>query len=266
MQQLMPCPCCLKVMEQKTKNYYSGTSGLILPVPNKLHYPEQFKNRSRLCYYSSLMNTIEINSSFYKIPMFRTVEKWACEVGNDFRFSFKLFKKITHGPQLGFDANELSRFMHAISAVGEKSGCLLVQFPPSIRIGNVPQLTRLIRCLLKNDARGEWKIALEFRHPSLYVEEVMEILEKYGLGMVIHDKTMGAGPLRGPENNFRYLRFHGPGGDYRGSYTEYFLSEYADYIAEWLTEGKEVFVYFNNTMGDASGNLKMLCGLVADRV
>jgi len=194
--------------------------------------------------------------------MASTVKKWAGEVSHDFRFTFKLFKGITHGPQLSFDPHELSRFIAVISEVADKRGCLLVQFPPSVRIGNFTQLSHLMFALRENDPEHKWKIALEFRHASLYVDEIMELLECYGLAMVIHDKGMGVGPSNGPDTDFRYLRFHGPGGNYRGSYSEDVLLEYAGYIAEWLSEGREVFVYFNNTMGEAYGNLKMLKAMV----
>jgi len=253
-------------MEQEIKGYYSGTSGLILPVPNKLHYPEEFRDSSRLCYYGSLMGSIEINSSFYKIPMAATVKKWAGEVPEGFRFTFKLFKGITHNPQLAFDPHDLWSFMDVVSAAGKKKGCLLVQFPPSLRIGNFAQLSRLMASLRDYDKEGKWRIAMEFRHPSLYVDEVMEILDRYNLGMVIHDKGMGAGPAAGPDTDFRYLRFHGPGGNYRGSYAEDVLSEYAGYIADWLSEGKKIYVYFNNTMGDAYGNLTTLRRMVGEMV
>ncbi|MGM9478099.1 DUF72 domain-containing protein [Pedobacter sp. GSP4] len=254
------------LMEKQIKGYYSGTSGLILPVPNKLHYPEEFRGKSRLCYYSSLMDSIEINSSFYKIPMSATVKKWAAEVPEGFRFTFKLFKGITHGAQLGYNADELHRFMDVVSAAGEKRGCLLVQFPPSVRIGQFSQLSRLMSDLRENDLEGKWKIALEFRHPSLYVDEVMERLDEYSLGMVVHDKGMGAGPVQRSDTDFRYLRFHGPGGNYRGSYSEDVLCEYAEYIRDWLSEGKKVYVYFNNTMGNAYGNLQTLRRLVGEMV
>src|SRR5690554_3131640 len=117
-------------------NYYSGTSGLLLPVPNKSHYPKEFQDKSRLCYYFSLMNSIEINSSFYKIPLSATVDKWAGEVPEEFRFTFKLFKEITHNKDLAFDPNTLAKFFEIIAAVGNKKGCVLVQFPPSVRIGH----------------------------------------------------------------------------------------------------------------------------------
>ena len=249
-------------MERQITGYYSGTSGLILPVPNKLYYPEAFRERSRLCYYGSLMNSIEINSSFYKIPMSSTLKKWADQVPDDFRFTFKLFKGITHGPQLGFDPDEISRFMSVISSVEEKRGCILVQFPPSVRVANFGQLSAIMSSLRERDSKHKWNIALEFRHASVYNNEIMELLEYYQLGLVIHDKGMGTGPAAGPDTGFRYLRFHGPGGNYRGSYTESILQEYAGYIAEWLSEGKTVFVYFNNTMGNAYRNQQTLKRLV----
>jgi uncharacterized protein YecE (DUF72 family) len=251
-------------MKIEFQNYYFGTSGLTLPVPNKLYYPEEFKDRSRLCYYASLMNTIEINSSFYKIPQIATMKKWAADVPDDFKFTFKLFKVITHNKDLAFDQNVVSRFIHTISHVGDKKGCLLVQFPPSIRIGHFSQLRNLMNVLRSEDPEMQWKIAFEFRHPSLYVDEVYELLETYQLGMVIHDKSPANSPITDSDLDFIYLRFHGPSGNYRGSYPDDILYEYASYITEWLREDKKVFVYFNNTMGEAYANLNTLRQIIRD--
>ena len=245
-------------MDASFKNYYSGTSGLLLPVPNKLHYPEAFQDKSRLCYYASLMNTIEINSSFYKIPLSSTVTKWAADVPDHFRFTFKLFKEITHNKDLAFDEERVARFFEVIGHVKDKKACLLVQFPPSIRIAHFTRLRYLMSVLRENDPDMEWNIALEFRHPSLYVGEIDELLAEYKLGMVIHDKSPANSPLKASAPNFIYLRFHGPGGNYRGSYQDDVLYEYAGYISEWLAEGKKVFTYFNNTMGTAHANLNTL--------
>ncbi|RZL48382.1 MAG: DUF72 domain-containing protein [Pedobacter sp.] len=245
------------------ENYYSGTSGLLLPVPNKSHYPAEFQEKSRLCYYASLMNTIEINSSFYKIPQAATLKKWASDVPSEFCFTFKLFKDITHQKDLLFDAALVEKFMHVISHVGHKKACLLVQFPPSVRIGHLGQLRNLMTVLKMNDPLHTWRIAFEFRHVSLYVDEVYELLESYQIGMVIHDKTPAQSPLLDLHSDFVYLRFHGPGGNYRGSYADDVLYEYASYVSDWLEEGKKVFVYFNNTMGEAHANLNLLRQLVS---
>ncbi|WP_316850606.1 DUF72 domain-containing protein [Pedobacter agri] len=243
-------------------NYYTGTSGLLLPVPNKAFYPEEYQNRSRLCYYGSLVNSIEINSSFYKIPQPSTVKKWRAEVPENFRFTFKLFKGITHHPGLAFDPKEIARFFEVINEAADKKGCLLVQFPPSVRMTHFPQIQQLMAELRRCDPLEEWKIALEFRHASLYVGEISELLAEFKMASVIHDKRNAASPMQMDEAPFVYLRFHGPGGNYKGSYTEALLAEYASYIKDWMDEGKTVFSYFNNTMGDAHANLKTLNEMV----
>lgn len=248
--------------ENIVSGYYSGTSGLLLPVRNKLFYPEEFKDKSRLYFYSSLMNSIEINSSFYKIPMSSTVGKWADDVSKDFRFTFKLFREITHNKGLAFDPSIVKKFMEVISFIGDKKGCLLVQFPASVRIGNIKQLMALMDCLRENDPDQQWNITLEFRHISLYDDVIYKALEKYKMGLVMQDKPPAATPMLDSHLPFVYLRFHGPGGSYNGSYEEDVLAEYATYIKDWIAEGKTVYSYFNNTMGNAIKNLFTLRDMV----
>ncbi|MFA6151107.1 MAG: DUF72 domain-containing protein [Chitinophagaceae bacterium] len=67
-------------MRGKTKgNFYCGTSNIVLPVPNKAFYPEEYREKSRLNYYASIFNSLKVNSSFYKIPMTKTVAKWTAD-------------------------------------------------------------------------------------------------------------------------------------------------------------------------------------------
>lgn len=248
--------------EQTNVNFYSGTSGVVLPVPNKLSFPPEFQDKSRLAYYASLFNSVEINSSFYRIPMPATVAKWAESVPEDFRFTFKLWKGITHNKGLDFKVEDVNRFMQVIANVGSKKGCLLVQFPPSLKIASSCQLEKLMLAIQDADAEQSWKIVFEFRDKSWYREETYELAKRYNIGIALHDKSPSASPLLEPATTFVYLRFHGPGGNYKGSYEENFLYEYAQYIKEWQSEGKSVYVYFNNTMGDAVKNLKALNNFV----
>lgn len=97
--------------------------------------------------------------------------------------------------------------MLAVSGVGERKGCLLIQLLPTMTSREMGQLERLI--LRVQAARSA-------------------------------------------------LRFHGPDGNYRGTYTDDFLYENAGYIRDWISEGKQVYVYFNNTMGEAVSNLQSL--------
>lgn len=229
---------------------YSGMSGLKLPLP-KYQFPPGFENASRLTYYSSLFNSIEVNSSFYKIPTAVTVAKWAQSVVKDFKFTYKLWRGVTHVKGLLFRSDDVLSFMKNISGAGKKAGALLIQLPPSTSISSIQQLERLIETITSLDDGRVWPLAIEFRHKSWYDDTTYSLLEKYGAALVIHDKPNSVTPFMEYESPFIYLRFHGPTGDYKGSYSEDVLSEYAQYVVDWLSEGKEVYVYFNNTAGDA---------------
>ena len=244
--------------------YYSGTSGLLLPVPNKEFYPAEFKSKSRLRYYSSLFNSIEINSSFYKVPLATTIARWAEDTFEDFCFTFKLSREITHGKGMAFQSAEVAHFMERIAAVGNKKACLLLQFPASIRFVHLGELLKLLDLIRQADPQQSWKVAVEFRHQSWYQQNTYGLLEDYRMGLVLHDKLQEGGYLLDSSCDFVYVRFHGPGGDYRGSYQDDFLCEYASYIRNWIAEGKQVFTYFNNTMGSAIENLRSLRAYVKE--
>ncbi|MGZ3829306.1 MAG: DUF72 domain-containing protein [Mucilaginibacter sp.] len=246
--------------------YYSGTSGLVLPVANKLQYPRAFTDKPRLTYYASLFNSIEVNSTFYKIPKSATVLRWAEEVPGHFRFTFKLWRGITHVKQLNYSPTDLTQFMEVINEAGIKKGCLLVQFPPGLTIEFKRQLYRLINQIRELDSGHTWLVALEFRHPSWYNYEVWQFIRQNNMGIVIQDIPKSATPFEYADAPFVYLRFHGPDGKYRGSYANEILNEYAGYIHQWLLSGKKVFVYFNNTIGDAVKNLATLNSLVNENL
>ncbi|HVW98885.1 MAG TPA: DUF72 domain-containing protein, partial [Candidatus Babeliaceae bacterium] len=112
------------------------------------------------------------------------------------------------------------------------------------------------------DPDNGWQAAVEFRHASWYQDKTYYLLDRYQMGMVIHDMPASATPLMETEVDFIYLRFHGPGGRYNGSYSDDFLQEYAGYVQDWLADGKTVYAYFNNTMGAAVQNLAVLNSMV----
>ncbi|RYD93901.1 MAG: DUF72 domain-containing protein [Sphingobacteriales bacterium] len=242
-------------MSKMPANYYSGTSNIVLPVPNKQLFPEAFRDKSRLNYYASLFNSLEVNSSFYKVPMPSTVAKWADDVSAGFRFTYKLWRDITHQKGLEFKPEDIDRFMQVISNAGDKKGSLLVQFPPGVQVNSIHKLEQLLNIIRINDPLSQWHTAVEFRHKSWHKDNVYELLENYNIGIVSHDLPASATPMIEPITDFVYLRFHGPEGGYRGSYSDDYLYEYAGYINDWLHDGKTVYAYFNNTMGDALQNL-----------
>jgi uncharacterized protein YecE (DUF72 family) len=240
-----------------------GASGLVLPVPNKQAFPEAFRAGSRLTYYASLFNSIEVNSSFYKIPMPLTFSKWAGEVPADFRFTVKLWRGITHVPGLRFLPVEVNRFLHAAHQLGPKKGCLLIQLPPGLKATNAGQLEWLLEKIVLADPERSWKIAVEFRNRSWYTPAVEALLNRYYAARVLHDMPDSAMTTLSGDMPFVYLRFHGPAGDYKGGYSDAVLGSWAMRIGQWLAAGKDVYVYFNNTIGDALVNLTALREMVA---
>ncbi|MDQ3016585.1 MAG: DUF72 domain-containing protein [Bacteroidota bacterium] len=248
-----------------TGSYHSGLSGLVLPIP-KYRFPPGFEDASRLQYYASIMNSIEINSSFYKVPQATTVGKWADAVGPDFTFTFKLWKQITHCNGLHFEKADVEIFYRSIAAVGEKKGCLLIQFPPKLGIDSFSQFKVLLESIKEIDPTGMWPLAVEFRHRSWYDDSVYHLLDQYTATLVIQDIPKSATPMIDLESYTIYLRFHGPTGNYGESYSTEVLEEHAEYVLDWMSEGKKVFTYFNNTSGNAFENLQTFNAFIKQRL
>jgi uncharacterized protein YecE (DUF72 family) len=289
--------------------FRGGTSGLVLAEPNKSAFPEAFRGKTRLSYYSSLFNSIEINSSFYKLPMPATFAKWASEVGDGFRFTVKLGRDITHAKGFDFRMEDIDKFMRAAVNIGSKKGCLLIQLPPSITDSHADALEGMLHRIAgpgggwgaegaavagwagagwagalrpggesgaggpagsaagwsgtgRVDAGRYWKIAVEFRHPSWYRGGIYTMLDQYQASVVLQDMPSSATRTLNKKAPFVYLRYHGQEGDYKGSYPDNFLQREAKDIAHWLGQGKDVYAYFNNTIGDAVANLITLRKMV----
>jgi uncharacterized protein YecE (DUF72 family) len=260
---IWPLVCNSGFMTKAGRTYFfCGTSGLVLPVPNKAAFPEAYRSGTRLTYYSSLFNSIEINSSFYKIPQRATMERWAEEVTETFRFTVKLWRGITHERDLSFDPKALSTFMQATGGLGRKKGCLLVQLPPGLRVEKANKLQELLEAIANADPSRTWNLAVECRHRSWYAEETRELLRRHGAALVLQDMPTSSSWAEFGGGNFVYLRYHGPAGDYKGGYEDGRLSQDAANIQRWLAEKKAVYAYFNNTIGDALIDLKRLRELV----
>jgi uncharacterized protein YecE (DUF72 family) len=249
--------------------FYSGTSNIELIEKNKLAFPPEHRGKSRLAYYATLFNSVEINNSFYRLPRPATLERWAKEVPAGFRFSLKLWRDITHSQGLAFLPEQVDKFMQIADHIGERKGGLLVQLPAGTRIGSSGNilLDRLDDLLARVQARNEgggWQVAVEFRHPGWYIGPVYSMLAARHATLVWHDRPPRDDEGRQWHGSFIYLRFHGPGGgEYTGSYPDEFLSQQASRIRSFLDEGRNVYAYFNNTIaGDAPHNLRTLNKMV----
>ena len=242
--------------QMKSPNFFCGTSGLVLPVPNKQAFPPEYRAGTRLTYYASIFNSLEVNSSFYKIPQPKTLARWTEEVSPGFRFTVKLWRGITHQPLLDFKIDDVERFMLAARALKPNKGCLLIQLPPGAKADQAPQLELLLDTI-RQYAEG-WKIAVEFRDRSWYVDATDALLERFHAARVLQDMPASAIWRETTIASFVYLRYHGPQGDYRGGYSQERLKQDVASIKKWLSEGKEVYVYFNNTIGNALPDARYL--------
>jgi uncharacterized protein YecE (DUF72 family) len=140
-----------------------GTSNVHLPG-NKQTFPPEFQLTSRLRYYSSIFNTVEVNSCFYKTPLPSTYVKWALDVPDDFQFTLKLSKAVTHAKDLEGDLSCMDQFIHSAAGTGMKKGCILIQFPGKISLDHFSKVEEILVELDRLDENREWKKAVEFRN------------------------------------------------------------------------------------------------------
>jgi uncharacterized protein YecE (DUF72 family) len=239
---------------KKTGSFFIGTSNIALPIAKK-DFPPPFNDKSRLHYYSKIFNSIEINSSFYKLPKAKTLERWSEEVTGDFTFTLKLWKEITHAKELACETGNITRFFEAAASVRNK-GCLLLQFPGKITLDYFSRIREILTDI-ESENNG-WRLAIEFRHPGWHSGEAYELANEFGAGIVLHDQRKSKNFELLQDAPFYYFRYHGPQGDYRGSYAENFLTQQGEIISDLLQHGKDVYSYFNNTMGSAHENALML--------
>ena len=240
--------------------YYSGTSGLLLNI-SKADFPVEFKQSSRLAYYASLFNSVEINSSFYKLPMSKTVRNWSESVGADFRLTLKVPKLISHRNAFDFDQKDVDEFLHLLPHLDGKLGCILLQFPPSVSSDKIHQLRKFLELVSQFDRAI--RVAIEFRNPSWYATETYNLAQEFNATIVVHDYNGTQINSNTSLYNFAYIRLHGNEPRYRGNYSDNELQSIAVIIKNYQHDKKEVFVYFNNTMGSAFINLQTLNKMVS---
>ena len=207
----------------------------------KVFYPETIPRAKWFEYYCEHFNTYEMNGTFYKSPTVKTMENWYDKAPEDFLFSVKAPKEITHNRKF-IDCKELIDEFYSICKKGLKNklGCILFQFPPSYQYSN-EKLQEIIKQL-----NPEFNNVIEFRHISWWIPEVWNELSKNNITFcsVSHPNLPDNIIVESP---IIYVRLHGK--------TNMFYSSYSDEELEDLNNSvsnhkeKNVFIYFNNTAG-----------------
>jgi uncharacterized protein YecE (DUF72 family) len=213
-----------------------GTSGWVYPHWRRIFYPEGVPARLWLAYYSTIFATVELNNTFYMLPPHDAVERWREDTPEGFVFACKGSRFLTHMKRLTDHETGLDRYFDRVDRLGIKQGPILWQLPPQM---SRPDPGRL-DAFLAAQPEGTRQV-FEFRHAGWYVPEVLAVLDKHGCALCEHDLVDEAIPR--PTGSFRYLRFHGKTGKYRGRYGAERLRRVARELRDW---GGEAYVYFNN--------------------
>jgi uncharacterized protein YecE (DUF72 family) len=216
-----------------------GTSGWSYKHWIGNFYPTDVKAKDHFAYFRQFFNTVELNNPFYHLPPKQTFVNWKNVVPDDFVYAVKASRYITHMKKLKEPAESLANFLENVVGLEEKLGVILFQLPPGWQL-NLERLREFLEKLPPGH-----RYTFEFRNHTWYVPEVYSLLKHYNCAFCIYELEGHVSPLE-VTANFVYVRLHGPGGKYQGSYWEEALQWWAGRCKEWSTEGKDVFVYFDN--------------------
>ncbi|MFH1856590.1 MAG: DUF72 domain-containing protein, partial [Candidatus Omnitrophota bacterium] len=226
-----------------TNKIHIGTSGWSYDHWRGAFYPDDLARVKWFDYYCEHFKTVEINNSFYHLPSIETFKNWREEAPEDFIFSVKASRFITHMKKLKDPKKSLEKFLTHSANLKEKLGPILFQLPPHWKL-NLERLENFIKHLPR-----DLKAVFEFRENSWFCKDVYDLLSEAGYGFCVHDmqdincpRVITASPV--------YIRFHGTAYVYGGKYTRTQLKDWAGFIKK-CAKNSEVYVYFNN---DAHGS------------
>lgn len=207
-------------------------------------YPAGLTTRGWFRHYTTLFDTVELNTTFYRLPSPEAVESWAAQAPPGFLYALKLGQFGSHRMKLRDAASWLPNHLDRARRLGPSLGPTLVQLPPRWR-RNTERLDEFLTEATRLAPDLRW--AVELREPSWVHDDTFEILRRHGAALCIHDMLADHPFLL--TTDWTYVRFHGPDArnrKYWGRYTGHRLRRPAAQLAGWLSEGRDVYAYFNN--------------------
>jgi uncharacterized protein YecE (DUF72 family) len=235
---------------------FIGTAGWSIPRDIAERFPSEGSGLER---YAARFAVAEINSSFHRPHRISTWERWRDSVPDQFRFSVKIPKQITHVRRLADCRNELEQFIGEAQTLGEKLAVLLVQLPPSLAFDAVVagsffrELTDLTSA----------SIACEPRHLSWFSNEAEQLLDELRVSRVAADPALCEAAARpGGWRGLSYWRLHGSPVIYRSSYGER-VQTYAEQMRDEAVG--DAWCIFDNTASSAgAGDALALAALLGE--
>ena len=203
-------------------------------------YPARMPARRWLEHYAQLFDTVEVNNTFYRLARPSAVAVWLEQTPPGFLFAVKASQFLTHMKRLVDIDQGIQRFYDGIAplAASPKLGPVLWQLPERMR-ADVGLLAAAL------DALPPGRHCFEFRHPSWFSDEVLELLRWHRVALVIAHHPERPWQPHVLTTDWTYLRFHYGARGRRGNYSETELREWAERVLA-LAERAEVLAYFNN--------------------
>ncbi|MBZ2207545.1 DUF72 domain-containing protein [Massilia soli] len=231
--------------ENRTGICRIGCAGWTIPRGAAAAFPGEGSHLER---YARVFGGVEINSSFYRPHRPQTYARWADSVPDDFRFSVKLPRTISHDAGLRDIAVPLAQFASEVSALGGKLGCLLLQLPPKLAFDAGVAADFFDRAA----AMFGCMIACEARHPGWFAPEATALLAARNITRGIADPAKGQPGAHEPTSADIYVRLHGSPRIYYSSYSDDYLDELGRNMAGHAKAGRDVWCIFDNTASGAS--------------
>ena len=222
-----------------------GCSGWLYRDWRGAFYPQDLPVKRWFAHYVQGFATVEINASFYHLPLAETFAGWSRQAPAGFRYAVKANRFITQARKLKDCEEPVAEMLSRIRRLGSAAGPVLYQLPPRFRL-NLERLESFLRLLPADLAH-----VFEFRDPTWYDPAVPALLDRYGAGFVVHDLPGLASP-RLATGKVAYVRFHGGQGKYWGRYDAATLAGWSEWIAAQAQGGREVWAYFNNDIDGAA--------------
>ncbi len=211
---------------------YVGTSGYSYKEWKGNFYPEKIPAKEMLPYYAARLPAVEINNTFYRLPQQSVLENWKEQVPASFRFSVKASQRITHFKRLKDVAEETGYLLDTAAALADRLGPILFQLPPNMK-KDLPRLLAFLDCLPEGR-----RAAFEFRHPTWFDDDVLEVLSGKNHALCISDTDDLPATHIDKTADWGYLRLR------RVNYSD-------ENLAEWLKRVRDqnwndTFVFFKH--------------------
>ncbi|MBN9374828.1 MAG: DUF72 domain-containing protein [Cellulomonas sp.] len=246
-----------------------GISGWRYAPWRGVFYPAGLPQQRELEYVAQRLRTVEINGSFYSLQRPERYRAWADQTPDDFLFSVKGGRFVTHMKRLrGVETALANFFASGVLALGPRLGPILWQLPPTTTFE--PEVLDAFLALLPHDTRAAsalaqhhddrltdraWlrvdgdrpvRHAIEVRHASFRDPAFTALARRHGVAVVVAD-TAGRWPLLDePTADVVYVRLHGDAELYTSGYDEPALDRWAARVRGWAQAGRDVLVYFDN--------------------